>query len=111
KLAEFRRGGDQSGAATAYDNFADEALSQTANKDRKSYLQALRYIGTLTFYRSEGVWYDSRFTAEKNKIEKTIKIGSEEYIELLLKEGHLVKSLALGDVVLKVKDTWYRFQK
>ena len=111
KLAELRREADQSGAATAYDTFADEALSQAGDKDRKSYLQALRYIGTLTFYNAGNVWYDSRFDSEKDKITKTIKIGSDEYIDLLLKEGGLAKYLALGDVVLKVKDNWYRFEK
>jgi hypothetical protein len=111
KLAELRRDGDKSGAATAFDSFADEALSEVGNKDRKSYLQALRYIGTMTFYSSGDVWYDSRYNAEKDKITKTIKIGSDEYIELLLKDGKLAKYLALGDVVLKIKDTWYRFEK
>jgi hypothetical protein len=57
------------------------------------------------------VWYDSRYDAEKDKIAKTIKIGSQEYTDLLLKDGQLAKYLALGDVVLKIKDTWYRFEK
>ncbi len=111
KLAELRRDGDKSGAATAFDSFADDELAAMGNKDRKSYLQALRYIGTLTFYNSGDVWYDSRYVAEKDKIEKTVKIGSDEYIDLLLKDGQLAKYLALGDVVLKIKDTWYRFEK
>jgi hypothetical protein len=111
KLAELRRDGDKSGAATAFDSFADEELSEAGNKDRTSYLQALRYIGTQTFYSSGDVWYDSRYDAEKDKIAKTIKIGSQEYTDLLLKDGQLAKYLALGDVVLKIKDTWYRFEK
>jgi Ca-activated chloride channel homolog len=111
KLSELRRDGDKSGGATALDSFADDELAQMGNKDRTSTLQALRYIGTLTFYNTGDVWYDSRYDAQKDKIEKTIKIGSDEYIDLLLKDGTLAKYLALGDVVLKVKDTWYRFEK
>jgi Ca-activated chloride channel family protein len=111
KLSGLRRDGDKSGAATAFDSFADDELAQMGNEGRTSTLQALRYIGTLTFYNSGDVWYDSRYDAQKDKIEKTVKIGSDEYIDLLLKDGQLAKYLALGDVVLKVKDTWYRFEK
>lgn len=115
KLSEFRR--DQSGGSDALDRFAEEALESKSEADgksrggrKRSALQALRYIGTRTFYSSNKVWYESGFDSQKDKIAKTVKVGSEGYVELLLKDGRLAKYLALGDVVLKVDGKWYRFQ-
>ena len=42
------------------------------DKDGKNAMHAIRYIGSRTFYQSNGVWYESDFNAGKDKAEKTI---------------------------------------
>ncbi len=110
KLAELRKRSDQSGAAESLDSYADDLLARDG-KGEKSRLQALRYIGTRTFYKSGDVWYDSQYKAGQTKITHTIKIGSDDYIQLLLKDGQLAKYFALGNVILKIKDNWCRIEK
>ena len=69
----------------------------------------MRYIGTQTFYQSQGAWYQSDFDAKKSKDIKTIEVGSKEYVDLLLKKEGLAKFLALGEVVVKIDGEWVRF--
>ncbi|MBW3542010.1 MAG: VIT and VWA domain-containing protein [Planctomycetes bacterium] len=75
-----------------------------------SALTVVRYIGARTFYQRNGVWYDSRLDAEKQKDLTTVKLGSTEYFDLLEQDERLAKYLALGDVVLEVKGRWYRIE-
>ena len=110
-LSEARRARDESGAADAFYESADREFKKSGEKDGKSSMNALRYIGARTFYESGGVWYDSEYNAEKNKPEKTIKVGSKEYLSLIKSDTRIVKYLALGDVVVKIKGKWYRFER
>ncbi|MEK6233971.1 MAG: hypothetical protein N2C14_04605, partial [Planctomycetales bacterium] len=77
---------------------------------KNSSLNALRYIGVKTFYKSRGVWRESSFDPTKNKDVKTVKVGSDEFFNLLAADTRLAQYLALGDVVLKVKGEWLRFE-
>ena len=79
---------------------------------RRSSLAALRHIGTQTFYNSESdqTWYQSDFDPTKTKISRAVKVGSDEYVDLLLKDGRLAKFFALGNVVLKVDREWLRIK-
>ncbi len=106
ELSDLRRKSDESGAADAYYEAAQAHLAKNG-KDGSS-LAAIRYIGSKTFYKSGDVWYDSRFDSSKDKVAKTVKVGSDEYIELLAQDTRIAKYLALGNVVLKAKGTWYR---
>jgi Ca-activated chloride channel family protein len=109
-LGDARRARDESGAADALYELADRELQTESKRDGKNAMHALRYIGSRTFYQSEGVWYDSEFNPAKDKAEKTIKVGSEDYLSLIKSDKAIVKYLALGNVIVKVKDKWYRFE-
>jgi Ca-activated chloride channel family protein len=109
-LGESRRATSESGAADALYDFATSGLSRDEKKNGKTAMNAIRYIGSRTFYQSEGVWYDSDFNSEKDKAEKTLKVGSAEYLELIKSDKRIVKYLALGDVIIKVQGKWYRFE-
>jgi hypothetical protein len=109
-LGDARRARAESGAADALYELADRELQSESKRDGKNAMHALRYIGSRTFYQSEGVWYDSEFNPEKHKAEKTIKVGSEDYLSLIKSDKAIVKYLALGNVIVKVKDQWYRFE-
>ncbi|MBW3539187.1 MAG: VIT and VWA domain-containing protein [Planctomycetes bacterium] len=112
RLNELRRGAGVSGGAAAFDEEAERilGLEEGADPNARSSLSALRYIGSRTFYKSGEVWYDSRFSPEKNKVTRTVKVGSDEYLKLLEGDVRLAKYLALGDVVVRIKDKWVRFE-
>jgi Ca-activated chloride channel family protein len=111
KLARYRSNSLRSGAAGALDAAVEEqlALSQKGGKKRSS-LEAIRYIGSRTFYKRGKQWEEGTFDPSKDKTIKTIEIGSDEYLKLLNDDPRLAKYLALGDVLLKVKKTWYRVE-
>ncbi len=106
------------GRAGAFEEAADAALTYARHsstegqkgKDRTSSLSTLRYIGSKTFYKSGEMWYESDYEANKVGDLMTIKVGSDEYIDLLLKNGRIAKYLALGDVVLQINGLWYQFK-
>ncbi len=109
-LGDARRSKEESGAADALYEFADLALESGSKRDGKNAMHAIRYIGSRTFYQSEGVWYDSEFNTEKDKAEKTIKVGSVEYLNLIKSDKAIVKYLALGNLIVKIQGQWYRFE-
>jgi len=109
QLAKSRREADESGVAESLYRFADGVLADSGQK--RSSLTVLRHIGSRTFYKSGNSWYDSRFDPQKHKAMKTVKIGSDEYFKLLKTYSRLAKYLALGNVVLKVGETWYQIAK
>ena len=76
-----------------------------------SVLQAVRYIGSKTFYQRGVEWQESAFDSGKIKNVQTVTIGSDEYVKLLLANTSAAKYLALGDVVMKIKGQWYRFEE
>jgi len=111
KLAKSRSESSRSGGVAAFGTAVEEqlALSQEGGKKRSS-LEAIRYIGSRTFYKRGKQWEEGTFDPSKDKSVKTIEIGSDEYLKLLKDDPRLAKYLALGDVLLKVKKTWYRVE-
>ncbi len=110
-LGDARRAKDESGAADADYEYAERLLRKYDKAGGKNAMHTIRYIGSRTFYQSAGVWYDSEYNAQKDKAEKTLKVGSPEFLELLKTERRIAKYLALGDVVIKVKGEWVRIKK
>ena len=98
-------------AESAFD-YALPGVSDPATDERqgKPSLAAIRHIGTRTFYHSENVWYESEFDPTTSKIARTVSVGSDEYIKLLLDDERLAKFFALGDVVLQIGDEWLRIE-
>jgi Ca-activated chloride channel family protein len=107
------------GGAGDFDAAADAALelgeeSSATSPDaagKPASLTVMRYIGTKTFYKSGESWFESDFQRDKHKVAKTIQVGSDEYVDLLLKHAGLAKFLALGDLVIQIDGTWYRFEE
>jgi len=111
KLAKARSESSRSGGVAAFGLAVEEqlALSQRGKKKRSS-LEAIRYIGSRTFYKRGKQWEEGTFDPSKDKTIKTIEIGSDEYLKLLKDDPRLAKYLALGDVLLKVEKMWYRVE-
>ena len=112
ELAQIRKGIDKSGGAANLDDQVDAMLKRNPDGQmrHRSSLQALRYIGTKTFYNSKDVWYESKFDAEKHKDVTTVKVGSDEYFKLLAKDTRLAQYFALTNVTMEIEDKWYRFE-
>lgn len=110
ELGAARRGFGQSGAADALYEAADEALRDARGKQAGSALAAIRHIGSKTFYQADGVWYDSTYDVEKVKDPVVVPVGSEKFFQLLDEHPELAKYMALSNVVLNFKGTWYRFE-
>ena len=105
--ADARRAADRGQAGGLYLQ-AEKALETAGQK--KSALDAMRYVGARTFYKSSTLWYDSRYDAsqvDENAI-RTVKARSDEYFRLLKQEPRIAQYLSLGDVVLQVGQQWYR---
>ena len=111
-LSELRRRSKESGAAAALDEAVDQSdafyARDGALKKENASLNVLRYVGSRTFYKSGESWHESGYAPQTVKNLKTVHVGSDEYIKLLLGDERIAKYLALGDVVLKVKGPWYR---
>lgn len=104
--ARLSRNASKSGLA-AYDDQLDAELKKAGVTG--SSLEVVRYIGSKTFYKRGNEWQDSVYDATKLKDKVTeVVVGSDEYFELLQKDGRVAKFLALGDLVVKVKSKWYR---
>ena len=90
----------------------DEQLELAFRRDGKkgSPLAVIRYIGSRTFYKRGKEWQESVFDPATHKKIKTIEVGSDDYFELIKQDSRIAKYLALGDVVVQVKKTWYRFE-
>jgi Ca-activated chloride channel family protein len=91
---------------------AADALGELAPAEKRPALAALRHIGTRTFYQSKAdqTWYESEFDPQRTSIDRRIKIGSDDYVNLLLEDSRLAKFFALGNVVLQVKGEWLRIE-
>lgn len=96
-------------AAALYTQVADGL--QQENRGGTQALAAVRYIGNRTFYNSRGVWYDSRYDATQARKVRRVRVGSEEYLNLLGKQPTLAKQMAQGNVVIQVKGGWYQFHE
>ena len=108
KLAELRTKNRRSGAASSLEMEVDGYLSKLKNGKKKSSLQAVRYLGSKTFYNYANQWYDSQYDPEKDKNLIEIEVGSDEYFKLLQNDTRVAKYLALGKLIVKVKGKWYR---
>lgn len=105
--ADARRAADRGQAGGLYLQ-AEKALETAGQK--KSALDAMRYIGARTFYKSGTQWYDSRYDASQvdESAIRTVQFRSEEYFRLLKEDPRIAQYLALGNVVLQVGKHWYR---
>jgi Ca-activated chloride channel family protein len=92
----------------AYMDLADEAYRRKGGSGHA--MNVMRYIGSKTFYMSEGTWYDGSFDPDKHKEVKTVKVNSDEYFALLGDKPGLAKYMALTKVVVQFEGTWYRFE-
>ena len=123
RFNDLRRSGGRSGSLSELEESADDALqlggfgydadtdaARPAESVTRPALSAMRHIGTRTFYNSADVWYESDFDPTKSKIARSLKVGSDDYIKLLLDDSRLAKFFALGDVVLKIDDEWLRIE-
>ena len=100
-----RRLSRKSGGFADFERQAD--ISIGGSRRGKSSLSALRYIGSRTFYKRGKSWFESEYDPRKHKTLKTVKIGSDEYFDLIRHHSRIAKYLALGEVILNVKGTWY----
>jgi hypothetical protein len=73
-------------------------------------LAAIRYVGNRTFYNSGGRWYDSKFDNTQASKVQNVKIGSDEFTNLLKNSPSLAKYMSQGDVVVEYQGNWYRFE-
>ncbi len=105
--AEDKRVMDQSGGASSFYNRAEREMRKYGKQG--SALEAVRYIGSRTFYRGQNRWFDSQFEPDNVMEVETIDVRSKRYFELLGAHAEIAKYLALGDVTLKVGDHWYQF--
>jgi Ca-activated chloride channel family protein len=108
ETSDLRRKQDKGGLA-AFDYQAQ--LEYERQGKTGSVLQAVRYIGSKTFYQRGVEWQESAFDSGKIKNVQTVTIGSDEYVKLLLANTSTAKYLALGDAVMKIKGQWYRFEE
>jgi Ca-activated chloride channel family protein len=113
KLADLRRQSGSSGAANAYDQAADlegERLGGKEDGAKHASLTTVRYIGSRTFYKSGDTWHESDYSPKtvKDADVTDVRVGSDEYVKLLLDNPRIAKYLALGKVILKVNNKWYR---
>lgn len=109
RFADFRRKSSKSGAAASLDSAVEELMFEGGR--RGSSLEAVRYIGSRTFYKRGKEWQESVYNPTKHKQVRTVKIGSDEYVKLLLDDTRIAKYLVLGDIVFKIKANWYRFEQ
>ncbi len=126
---QLRRGGSQSGGLDTLEAVAEDSAqlsygfsgqdagalphlsaSSASGRPQRPSLAAIRSIGTRTFYHSNDVWYESEFDPGQTPIQRTIKVGSKAYVQLLMDDVQLAKFFALGDVVLQINDDWVRIE-
>lgn len=63
-----------------------------------------RYVNGRTFYFNGTQWIDTQVQAQKDAKRVTIKLGSDEYFDLLHKNAKVAAYLALGSAVVFVQD-------
>ncbi|HUG90683.1 MAG TPA: VIT domain-containing protein [Planctomycetaceae bacterium] len=106
EAAGARRSYAKGDAAALYEQAEGEL--RRAGRDGSA-LEAMHYIGSRTFFKRGADWYESTYDPELHKDVKTIEVGSDEYFRLLDQDERIAKYLALENVVVRVKDRWYRF--
>ena len=108
KLARKQSGN----AAALYDQVSD-ALKQegrvVANGGQQG-LAAVRYVGNRTFYNASGRWYDSRYDETQATKVQNVRVGSEDFVNLLKNAPSLAKYMSQGDVIVEHQGNWYRFE-
>lgn len=104
---QARREGGASGNADAFYAAADRQLKKEG-KDGAAF-ETIRYINNRTFYRQGNQWVDSDYSDKKAENARKIKVRSEEYFKLIDEDPRLAQYVALGNVVVNYKNTWYEF--
>ncbi len=97
-----------SGNSTAQYLQATDGLRQEGRNTQA--MAAIRFVGNRTYYKSSGVWYDSRYDQTKAKQLQRVKVGSSQYLGLLSSQPNISKQMAQGNVVVNVKGQWYQFE-
>ena len=96
----------QTGRASVATAIETRKLKEAEKSDTDSSAD-IRNVGDRTFVLLDGVWTDSEFD-DKAKV-KDIVYGSDDYFDLLTKDGDIGKILALGTkIVFRLDDEWIR---
>jgi Ca-activated chloride channel family protein len=66
--------------------------------------EAVRRVGSKTFYNREGVWTDAELKPDARLPETSVRFGSDEYFALLRRVPELARWFALGERVAVVHD-------
>ena len=98
-------------AAALYGQVAD-ALKQEGRQisGGQNGLAAVRYVGNRTFYNASGRWYDSKYDDTQSSKVQNVKVGSEQFVDMLKQAPSLAKYMSQGDVVVEHQGNWYRFE-
>jgi hypothetical protein len=110
ELSEIRKNSAISGNAADFYRRAGLALNGYAEgvaptKRDTDALRAVRYVGDRTFFNRGGQWQESTFTPAA-KPQRTVAVGSKDYVDLLSRDAKLAKYFALGNVVVNVSGEW-----
>ncbi|VAX41638.1 hypothetical protein MNBD_PLANCTO02-1483, partial [hydrothermal vent metagenome] len=93
-------------------HFYDQAEREMKKMGRKgSAMQAIRYIGSRTFYHYGKNWQESVYNPAKHKEIQKVAVGSDEYFELLEHNSRVAKYFALENVILQVNKKWYFIER
>ena len=103
-LSRARRQGQASGGASALYEYAEREMKKKGREG--SSLAAIRYIGSRTFYNAANVWYEGGFDPDKHKTLRKVKVGSDDYMDMLSKNPRIAQYLALGNVIVNDRGTW-----
>jgi Ca-activated chloride channel family protein len=106
----LRRRNQGNGAAGYYYEEAERQMN-LAGKNGKS-MTAVRYIASRTFYNASGTWYQGDYDAAKDeKKMKEVKIGSDDYMQLLKDNPRMAKYMVFDESVCNVGGNWYRVRR
>ncbi|MDA7979922.1 MAG: VIT and VWA domain-containing protein [Pirellulales bacterium] len=105
--ADDKRFMEQSGGASSFYGRAEREMRKYGQQG--SALEAVRYVGSLTFYRAQNRWFDSRYEPADVKDVESVEVRSRKFFDLLEQHGSIAKYLSLGNVTLKVNGRWYKF--
>lgn len=104
------RRSNAAGNFDAYEAQIEKQLQAEGRKDASS-LEALRSIGSRTFYKRGEYWLESEYDEAKHGELIDVEVGSPGYFELIDRDGRLAKFLALEQLIFNVEGRWYRIQR
>ena len=75
-------------------------LMKDMEKEAREASEAIRYVGTKTFYLRKGVWVDGEFQEGMETIQ--VEFGSDDYLKLVTAHPELGRYFAIGKEVIVV---------